>query len=170
MGGNQSETTTIDEARTATLGQSLVAAREQRGLSREAVVQQAHIPAHYIQMLEDDDYQRIADQLYLLPFLRRYASFLKIDQDESAMRLLREVQRLESNPSPVHLDDAVGNARRHHQRNWTKPMLFGALIAIIIGAYMVQSHHSDADAVAATKIQSSQNTTSSLSVPSTAAN
>jgi cytoskeletal protein RodZ len=166
VGGNQSERSTGNQAQKSTLGESLVAAREQRGLSRETVVQQTHIPAHYVQMLEDDDYHRISDQLYLLPFLRRYASFLEIDQDESAMRLLREVQRIENNPSPVRLDEPVANVRRHRRLNWTKPILFGALIAIIIGAYMVQSRHSDTDAMSAQKLQPSQGAAVSSSAAS----
>jgi cytoskeleton protein RodZ len=168
VGGNQSETPTISEGRTATLGQSLVAARERRGLSREMVVEQTHIPAHYVKMLEDDDYQGIADQLYLLPFLRRYAGFLEIDQDETAMRLLREVQRIENSPPPVRLDAQVGRTRRHRQRNWTTPILFGALIAVIIGAYMVQSRHSD-DIVSAPSLQS-LDTAASSAPDSTEAN
>jgi len=170
VGGDQSETTSNNQARKATLGQSLVAAREKRGLSRETVIHQTHIPAHYVQMLEDDDYHQISDQLYLLPFLRRYASFLEIDQDESAMRLLHEVQRIESNPSPVRLDEPVGIVRRHRRHNWTKPILFGGLIAIIIGAYIVQSRHSDMDMVSAAKVQSSQDTAPSSSSGSIRAN
>ena len=112
MGDNQLETTSVSQLRQASLGQSLIAARERRALSREGVVQQTHIPAHYVQMLEDDDYRRISDQLYLLPFLRKYAVFLDIDQDETAMRLLREVQRVENNPSPVRLGEPLGGVRR----------------------------------------------------------
>lgn len=170
MGGGQSETTSSNQTRKATLGQSLVAAREKRELSRETVVQQTRIPAHYVRMLEDDDYHQISDQLYLLPFLRRYASFLEIDQDETAMRLLHEVQRTESNPSPVRLDEPVGYVRRHRRRNWTKPILFGGLIAIIIGAYIAQSRHSDTDTVSASKLQSSQDSAPSSSPISMGAN
>jgi cytoskeleton protein RodZ len=152
--GNQSETASTRQTRKASLGESLVAARERRGLTRETVVEQTHIPAHYVQMLEDDDYRRIADQLYLLPFLRKYADFLNIDQEETAMRLLREVQRVDNSPSPVRLDDPLDDSRHHRRRNWTKPIMFSGLVAIIIGAYIAQSHHSDTDTVAAVKPQS----------------
>ncbi len=156
MGGNQSETATLSQAHKASLGEFLVAAREQRGLSREAVVQQAHIPAHYLRMLEDDDYRLISDQLYLLPFLRRYASFLNIDPDETAMRLLHEVQRIDNSPAPIRLDEPLDNIRRYRRRNWSKPIMFGGLIAVIIGAYIAQSHHKDADSIPASTLQPSQ--------------
>jgi cytoskeleton protein RodZ len=155
VGGNQLETAIIKEARKASLGESLVAARERRGLSRETVVQQTHIPAHYVQMLEEDDYRRISDQLYLLPFLRKYADFLDIDQDETAMRLLREVQRADNSPSPVRRNEALDDIRRYCPRSWTKPMMFSGLIAVIIGASIAQSRHSDTDTASAPKLQSS---------------
>jgi cytoskeletal protein RodZ len=162
VGGNQLETAGDNESRKGSLGEFLIAARERRGLSREMVVQQTHIPAHYVQMLEDDDYHRISDELYLLPFLRKYASFLDIDQDESAMRLVREVQRVDNSPSPVRLDEPL-DEMRYRRRNWTKPIMFGALIAVIIGAYIAQSHHSDTDSIAAPKPVSSQDYAGSFS-------
>jgi cytoskeleton protein RodZ len=155
VGGNQSETATLSQAHEASLGESLVAARERRGLSREAAVQQAHIPAHYLRMLEDDDYRLISDQLYLLPFLRRYASFLDIDPDETTMHLLREVMRADNGPLPVRLDEPLEDIRHSRRRNWSKPIMFGGLIAVIIGAYIVQSHHKDADTIPASTPQSS---------------
>ena len=165
MDGNQVETASVKEKRKATLGEYLVAARERRGVSREIVVQQTHIPAYYVQMLEDDDYRRISDQLYLLPFLRKYSTFLDIDQDETAMRLLREVQRVDSSPSPVRLTEARDESR-HRGRNWTKPILFSGLIAIIVGAYIAQSRYNEFDTTTAPKLQSAQ---AALVSPSTVA-
>jgi cytoskeletal protein RodZ len=142
---NQLEAATLNSKRKSSLGESLIAARERRGLSRETVAEQTHIPAHYLRMLEDDDYRLISDQLYILPFLRKYASFLDIDQDETAMRLLREVQRVDSSSSPVRLDEPLEKSRRHRRRNWSKPILFGGLVAVIIGAYIAQSRHSQTE-------------------------
>jgi cytoskeletal protein RodZ len=163
VGSIQSETATSSQAYEASLGESLVAARERRGLSQEAAVQEAHIPAHYLRMLENDDYRLISDQLYLLPFLRRYSSFLDLDPDETTMRLLREVQRADNAPSPVQLDEPLDDIRHPRRRNWSKPIMFGGLIAVIIGAYIVQSHHEDADTIPASTAQSSQVTAASPS-------
>jgi cytoskeleton protein RodZ len=156
VGGNQLEIESLNQAHKVSLGESLVAARERRGLSRETIAQQAHIPAHYLRMLEDDDYRLISDQLYLLPFLRKYAIFLDIDPDETAMRLLHEVQRVENSPAPVRLDEPLEDIRRYRRRNWSKPIMFGGLIAVIIGAYITQSHHKDADTILAPTLQPPQ--------------
>jgi cytoskeletal protein RodZ len=142
----------------ASLGESLVAARKRRGLSRETAVQQAHIPAHYLQMLEDDDYRRICDRLYLLPFLRKYASFLEIDPEETAMRLLREVQRADESPSPAQVTELLGDIRSARRRDWSTPLLFSGLIAVIVGAYAMQSRHNEPDTISVPKVQSGQPT------------
>jgi len=169
VGGNQLETATLNQAREASLGESLVAARERRGLSRETVLHHIHIPAHYLQMLEDDDYRLISDQLYLLPFLRKYATFLEIDQDETAMRLVRAVQRADNNTSPIRLDEPLDDIRRYRRRNWSKPIIFGGLIAVIIGAYIAQSRRNDTDKVNVPTVQPSPVAVSSESSASNGA-
>jgi cytoskeletal protein RodZ len=156
VGGNQCEAATLNQERKASLGESLVAARQRQGLSREAVAQQTHIPTRYLQMLEDDDYRLISDQVYLLPFLRTYANFLDIDQDETAMRLLREVQRADNRSSPVSRDEPLDQMRRYKRRNWSRLIMFSGLIAVIIGAYIAQSRHKDADTITSTTLQSPQ--------------
>src|SRR5207248_7118443 len=60
-----------------------------------------HIPAQYVRALETDDYRMISDQLYLLPFLRRYATFVGLDPEDMASRFVREVQRAETGAAKV---------------------------------------------------------------------
>jgi len=84
----------IDES----LGAFLIGAREGRGLTAEDVVRETRLPHHYLRMMETNDYSEISDQLYLVPFLRRYATFLELDQEDVAMRFIREVQRADSSP------------------------------------------------------------------------
>jgi cytoskeletal protein RodZ len=79
------------------LGQIVTEARERKGLTREQVVIEAHLPAHYVKMIETDSYGLISDQLYLVPFLRRYAAFLGLDAEDVTSRFVREVQHAEAN-------------------------------------------------------------------------
>jgi cytoskeletal protein RodZ len=133
---------TASQRQEASLGEFLMAARERRGLSQEAVVQETHIPAHYLRMLESDDYRLISDELYLLPFLRKYATFLQLDQEDAAMRLVREVQRVDNAPPPPRVDEPLDDIRSRW-RNWSNAAMFGGLVAVIIVAYIVQSRHND---------------------------
>src|SRR5579862_2758989 len=80
------------------LGKIMSMARENRGLTREQAAKASNIPGYYLTMIESDDYSSIADQLYLLPFLRRYATFVGLEPEEVASRFIRDVQRADMNP------------------------------------------------------------------------
>ena len=79
------------------LGHLITESRERKGMTREQVASEAHLPAHYIKMIETDSYDLISDRLYLVPFLRRYATFLGLDAEEIASRFVSDVQHAEAN-------------------------------------------------------------------------
>jgi cytoskeletal protein RodZ len=122
------------------LGKTLAAARESRGLSRAQVAAESHIPAHYLQMIESSDYGLISDQLYLMPFLRRYAAFLKIDGEEVAMRFVREVQRAEGAAAMPRLSEPLAVHDRKRTQ-WVRLALIAFLVAAIIVLYIIASRH-----------------------------
>jgi cytoskeleton protein RodZ len=93
------------------LGQVVTEARERKGLTREQVVAEAHLPAHYVKMIETDSYGMISDQLYLVPFLRRYASFLGLDAEDVASRFVRDVQHAEASVVRISQDLKVVTKR-----------------------------------------------------------
>ena len=78
------------------LGQFLTAARKSGGYTPEQVAAETHIPPHYIKAIETDDYGLISDQLYLLPFVRRYAAFIGLDPEDVASRFVHDVQKAEN--------------------------------------------------------------------------
>ncbi len=79
------------------LGHVITETRERKGLTREQVATEAHLPPHYVKMIETDSYDLISDRLYLVPFLRRYATFLGLDAEEIASRFVSDVQHAEAN-------------------------------------------------------------------------
>lgn len=79
------------------LGKLITEARERKGMTRDQVINDAHLPAHYVKMIETDNYDLISDRLYLVPFLRRYATFLGMDAEEVASRFVSGVQHAEAN-------------------------------------------------------------------------
>jgi cytoskeleton protein RodZ len=79
------------------LGKLITEARERKGMTRDQVINEAHLPAHYVNMIETDNYELISDRLYLVPFLRRYATFLGMDAEEVASRFVSGVQHAEAN-------------------------------------------------------------------------
>jgi cytoskeletal protein RodZ len=134
------------EGAEASLGMFLLASREKRGVTREEAARDARIPAHYLRMLESNDYSMIADQLYLLPFLRRYAEYLRLDSEDAAIRFVREVQRAENSPGPA-LPSAI-DPEGGPTNVW---VILGAItIVAVVAGWMVlhQRHHLQGDETA----------------------
>ena len=101
------------------LGKLLTEARKSGGFTSEQVSAETHIPPHYIKAIETDDYGMISDQLYLLPFLRRYAAFIGLDPEDVASRFVREVQKAESSagkasePIPMFTNERKSGGGRY---------------------------------------------------------
>jgi cytoskeletal protein RodZ len=100
-----------------TLGQILTAAREKLGINRQQAAQRAHLSLSYVEMLESESYKKVSDQIYLVPFLRRYANSLGLDGEELAMRFVRDFQYTESESArmvePVMLENKQRPGRRY---------------------------------------------------------
>ncbi len=79
-----------------TLGQLMTETRKHSGLSQEDVADRTHIPVYYVRMIESDSYDAIPDQLYLLPFFRRYADFLGLDAKKVVSRFICDFEKAEN--------------------------------------------------------------------------
>ncbi|MGA7763583.1 MAG: helix-turn-helix transcriptional regulator, partial [Candidatus Binataceae bacterium] len=121
------------------LGKTLAAARERRGVSRADVVAETRIPAHYLEMIESSDYGLISDQLYLMPFLRRYAAFLNLDGEEVAMRFVREVQRAEVAAVPRMSEPLALHDRK--RAPWGRVAAVIIVLSAIVVLYIIASEH-----------------------------
>ncbi|MGO9453746.1 MAG: helix-turn-helix domain-containing protein [Candidatus Binataceae bacterium] len=119
------------------LGKFLTEARNRGGYTAEQVASGTHIPPHYIKAIETDDYGLISDQLYLLPFLRRYAAFIGLDPEDVASRFVREVQKAETSAAkasePIRM---FTNDRKPGAGRWVVVLLIlvavGALVAVAV--------------------------------------
>src|SRR5215469_4139796 len=99
---------------------------------REAAAQ-IKIPARYLTMLEANDYGAIADELYLLPFLRGYADFLGLEAGTLSARFLRGIQLLER---VAELEPEVAEESETRRSQWfttAAVILFVALALYLIG-------------------------------------
>ena len=121
------------------LGKTLSAARERRGVSRDDVARETRVPAHYIDMIERSDYGLISDQLYLMPFVRRYAAFLELDGEEVAMRFVREVQRAEGAAVPRMSEPLTLHDRK--RTPWARVAVVIIVLAAIVVLYVIASEH-----------------------------
>jgi cytoskeleton protein RodZ len=114
------------------VGQLLVEARTRRGLSAADITAQTRIPALYLKAIETDNYGLISDQLYLLPFLRRYASFVGLDPEDAASRFIRDVQRAETNVVRISEPITMVSRKRRPLRGVAIGMVLAAGAAVLI--------------------------------------
>jgi cytoskeleton protein RodZ len=86
----------------SSIGQSLRARREERGISVEQASAESRVPLRLLQAMESDDYRLLPDPLYLIRFLHDYARFLGLD----ASALEAEFQRVARRPLGAPLPPA----------------------------------------------------------------
>jgi cytoskeletal protein RodZ len=97
---------------------------------REAA-KQLRLSAHYLYMLEAGDYSAIADELYLLPFARRYAQFLGLDAGLVSRQFVAGVE------AGVKSDDEpeISKEVPAKQRRW--PTTIAVLFFVTLAVYLV---------------------------------
>jgi cytoskeleton protein RodZ len=118
------------------IGVTLSAARERRGISRAEAAAQSSIPPQYLQMIESSDYELISDQLYLLPFLRRYAAFLGLDGEEIGMRFVRDVQRAEG-AMAARMSEPLDLPNVRIEAQWVRIAAIAGIAIVIVGLYLI---------------------------------
>jgi len=139
----------VDEAcpepQSESTGHLLVEGRNRLRLTREQAAAASDVLVSYIEMLESGNYRDVSDPLYLLPYLRRYASSLAIDVSDITWRFMRDFQAKENAALDVWKPDSSVDAplRRLPQFNprflIAAAILFGALSAVIL--YRVHHAH-----------------------------
>jgi transcriptional regulator with XRE-family HTH domain len=84
------------------IAETLRSARQKQGLSLEQAATAAGIPLQYLRLLEGESNVQIgvSDELYLIPFFRRYARFFGIDAEELLPEFLGVVQQIPGEGSP----------------------------------------------------------------------
>ena len=134
-----------------TIGQQLLAAREQRGLTVEDVAHQTRIHRDVVKRLEADEFSEFPNLMFVKSFLRIYSQFLDLD----ASHAIAQLAAAEANQHGKQyllggVNPAVRETYGHlHFRIPVRPLLASAaaVIALVIGGnYLVSHlHGSDAD-------------------------
>ncbi|NOT49077.1 MAG: helix-turn-helix domain-containing protein [Acidobacteria bacterium] len=75
----------------STLGQKLRAAREQRGISISEVAEQTRISPLYLEAIDADNYKTLPGGIFNKGFIRSYAKYVGIDEQEALQEYSRQV-------------------------------------------------------------------------------
>lgn len=116
-------------------------AREHKGVSLKDAEGQTRIPLKYLQALEGGgESGLLADEVYLIPFLRSYANFLGVDANLAVTRFLNELQQQDSAiVAPPERRPAMVQPRSGPSRlaSWVVPFL-SLLGVLFVGSYLWQ--------------------------------
>ena len=107
------------------VGEVLRQQRESRSLSLEDVRGALGIPLHYLQAMENGKSRFVADEFYLIPFLRRYAEFLDLDPAVTVAQFLGDAAREESRAG------AIRGVERAQSNQWLWIVIGGAVVVIV---------------------------------------
>lgn len=66
-----------------TLGEKLRQAREERGISISEVAEQTRISPHYLDSIENDDYRTLPGGIFNKGFVKSYAKYVGLDEQEA---------------------------------------------------------------------------------------
>ena len=79
----------MDALAVGTIATALKQAREHQGTSLQDISQAVNVPVRYLQALEGEgDRRLLADTMYLIPFLRTYATYLGFDPNGAVRQFI----------------------------------------------------------------------------------
>lgn len=84
-----------------TLGEKLRQAREERGISISEVAEQTRISPHYLDLIENDDYRTLPGGIFNKGFVKSYAKYVGIEEQEA----LQDYASLVATQEGVSSDD-----------------------------------------------------------------
>lgn len=120
------------------IGESLKSAREARGITLDKAEEDTKIRKRYLQALEDGDYDVIPGRVYAKGFLRNYAKYLGLDQEEIMIEYKLLGTPVREGNNIKELEKNIYR-RRLNNRSGRKAYLLTAMIAllavIILAAY-----------------------------------
>ena len=112
------------------IGESLRSTREAKGISLEQAEEDTKIRKRYLQALEDGDYDVIPGQVYAKGFLRNYANYLGLDQEEVMLEYKLLGIPAKEEYKRVDIEASINKKKRLTGRNDRKTYLATVMIAV----------------------------------------
>lgn len=122
------------------VGKILREAREEQGLSIDDIANQLCIRAVHLRAIEDGDYDTLPALVYARGFVRSYADFLSLNQDDILEQFRRETAGREEILDPIYVPS---NSNRQLP---SKRTMIGSLVAFLV-LIMIWSYWSSPSSV-----------------------
>lgn len=122
----------------------LAKCRSEKGYTTEDIVNHLRVSRHYIESIENNDFDRFPERVYLIGFVRSYAKFLGIDPEYCVGRFKEEILHEEKTnpllfPVPLSSESFPGK----------KALLFSsaALVVLLAAGYGIWRWNSDSQTI-----------------------
>ncbi|PKM81800.1 MAG: hypothetical protein CVU89_07155 [Firmicutes bacterium HGW-Firmicutes-14] len=121
----------------STIGESLRNARKARGISLEQAEEDTKIRKRYLQALEEGDYDAIPGRVYAKGFLRNYARFLGLNEEEIMLeyKLLGTPARDNFNKENFENTLSKRKLNRSGRKTYMITVIVAVLAVITLGVY-----------------------------------
>lgn len=111
-------------------GQRLQAAREEKGLTLEAIASETRIPLRHLESLEAGDWDRLPAPTYTIGFAKSYASAIGLDRADIGEQLREEMGGTRADSSIVEHFEPADPARS--MPRWLVLSAIGAILVIVL--------------------------------------
>jgi len=111
-------------------GKYLTQQRELRGMSRDDISRATKIPPSLIVALEEGQVERLPARIFVVNYVRAYASVIGLAPDEAVLRY-EEVDKATPAPSPAVLE------QERRKRAWVGLMVMLVVAALGLYAFLV---------------------------------
>ena len=108
-------------------GQYLQAIRTEKRISLETVSEETRIRLETLQQIEEEDHEKLPDEVFVKGFIRSYANAIGADSDEAVRRYNR---RLTVHRKIAHSEAAL---LRSGKKFWTRLLLALGTLTVLIG-------------------------------------
>jgi cytoskeleton protein RodZ len=112
-----------------TLGSLLRTSREERHIDLDAVVKETKVRRHYLEALENEEWEKLPSQVFVKGFVRSYAEFLGLDKEMVLDYYQKAVPQEKYQP---HILQSISTQSTMWRRIITISLLAIALIGVII--------------------------------------
>jgi len=129
---------------TESIGEKLRLAREARGIALRDISEQTRISMRYLEAIESDDYKRLPGGIFNRSFIRAYAKFVGVDEDQAIDdygRTLRELGGPDEEAEPKTFKSLVYTDDASHNRTPLKNLLLAVVILAILTACVLGGLH-----------------------------
>jgi cytoskeletal protein RodZ len=123
-------------ASSATLGEQLRAARQQRGISLREISDQTRIAMRYLEAIEANDYKQLPGGIFNRSFIKAYARIVRFDE-ETALAAYAVTAR-EHGETPDEVATSPTRSRIYMDGETTRsPFVTGLLTVVILGVLIL---------------------------------